>query len=302
MIVMIGNIQRRILRIQQRLRVRSPSLTVIRSAAVLLLAIAWAPAGCSRSNRLSGEHNPYFVRGLALRKQNRYAEAAEAFEKCLRLSPDAVEAHLQLATLYDDHLNDHVRALVHYRAYLARNPDASNRKTVEDWIRRTEIRLLDEYARKHPDEFRKLAREHAPRPARPTAREEYLARRVKELTAEVEALKAELREVLRARAPETPAPATAAPRSSAGPASAASATRAEAAPQSAGAGGQQTAKTESSKTYVVEEGDTLTSIARRFYGKGTKWTVIYEANRDVLSSPDRLPVGVRLRIPQEASR
>lgn len=38
------------------------------------------------------------------------------------------------------------------------------------------------------------------------------------------------------------------------------------------------------KSYTVVRGDTLWGIARRFFGSGTKWSVIYDANSSVIES------------------
>jgi len=38
-------------------------------------------------------------------------------------------------------------------------------------------------------------------------------------------------------------------------------------------------------------------VAGRFYGKGNRWTTIYEANRHVLDNPDRLVAGITLVVP-----
>lgn len=53
--------------------------------------------------------------------------------------------------------------------------------------------------------------------------------------------------------------------------------------------------------YVVKYGDTLSGIAQRFLGSQSRYREIYEANRDRMSSPDRLDVGKPLRIPRLAS-
>ena len=53
-----------------------------------------------------------------------------------------------------------------------------------------------------------------------------------------------------------------------------------------------------SQTYRVEEGDTLTSIAERFYGDGNAYNRIWEANRDKLDNPDVIQPGQELNIPQ----
>ena len=49
--------------------------------------------------------------------------------------------------------------------------------------------------------------------------------------------------------------------------------------------------------YTVVAGDTLSHIAKRCYGKASKWTLIYEANRDQLSDPDKIQPGQVLKIP-----
>lgn len=43
-------------------------------------------------------------------------------------------------------------------------------------------------------------------------------------------------------------------------------------------------KTKSAKTYTVKTGDCLWNIAKKFYGNGTKWTIIYKANKTVIEN------------------
>jgi nucleoid-associated protein YgaU len=50
--------------------------------------------------------------------------------------------------------------------------------------------------------------------------------------------------------------------------------------------------------YEVQAGDTLGSIAQRFYEDQTLWRRIYDANRDAIGAdPDKLTLGLKLRIP-----
>ncbi len=49
--------------------------------------------------------------------------------------------------------------------------------------------------------------------------------------------------------------------------------------------------------YVVRTGDTLASIARRFYGDAVLWPIIYRANCEKIVDWDAIQPGLRLRIP-----
>jgi len=51
----------------------------------------------------------------------------------------------------------------------------------------------------------------------------------------------------------------------------------------------------SARSYVVEDGDTLSEIAKTFLGDESKWMVIARANG--IADPSRLEVGTRLEIP-----
>jgi nucleoid-associated protein YgaU len=53
--------------------------------------------------------------------------------------------------------------------------------------------------------------------------------------------------------------------------------------------------------HTVQEGDTLFTLARRYYGDAERFDAIYQANRGVLRSPDPLPVGAELVIPDAAA-
>lgn len=49
--------------------------------------------------------------------------------------------------------------------------------------------------------------------------------------------------------------------------------------------------------YTVGPGDSLGAIAAKFYGDAARYSHIFEANRALLSSPDKLRIGQRLVIP-----
>jgi len=79
------------------------------------------------------------------------------------------------------------------------------------------------------------------------------------------------------RPPATPRPATAEP--------------APVRPQPAPAAAAST-------TYRVERGDTLSRIAAKVYNDSGQWQRIFEANRNILSTPESLREGQMLTIPQ----
>ena len=51
------------------------------------------------------------------------------------------------------------------------------------------------------------------------------------------------------------------------------------------------------KTYTVQPGDTLSKIAKQFYGSANSYMKIFEANKDTLSDPNKIQVGQVLTIP-----
>ena len=51
------------------------------------------------------------------------------------------------------------------------------------------------------------------------------------------------------------------------------------------------------RTYKVQPGDTLSKIAKEFYGDANKYQRIFEANRDKLENPDKIRAGQELTIP-----
>jgi hypothetical protein len=52
------------------------------------------------------------------------------------------------------------------------------------------------------------------------------------------------------------------------------------------------------RIYEVVGGDTLSKIAKKFYGDANKYGKIFDANRDQLKDPDKIRVGQKLKIPE----
>ena len=53
--------------------------------------------------------------------------------------------------------------------------------------------------------------------------------------------------------------------------------------------------------YTVAKGDTLSKISKQYYGDPNKYQVIFEANKPMLSHPDKIYPGQVLRVPPAAA-
>ncbi len=49
--------------------------------------------------------------------------------------------------------------------------------------------------------------------------------------------------------------------------------------------------------YIIKKGDTLSAIAKQFYGKPNDYPKIFEANREVIKDPNLIFPGQKIRIP-----
>ena len=52
------------------------------------------------------------------------------------------------------------------------------------------------------------------------------------------------------------------------------------------------------RTYTVVKGDSLSKIAKQFYGNANQWKRVYEANKDVIKNPDLIYPGQTFKIPE----
>ena len=49
--------------------------------------------------------------------------------------------------------------------------------------------------------------------------------------------------------------------------------------------------------YIIQKGDTLSAIAKRYYGNANDYPRIFEANREVIKDADLIYPGQKIRIP-----
>jgi nucleoid-associated protein YgaU len=259
-----------------------PSSRSFARHAVLCLAVLLV-SGCSDSHLLD-DKNPYFLRGVQLLQEHKNEEAIEAFEKCLRINPGAAKAHLQLGMLYEDVRTDPITAIYHYRCYLRARPESENSEAVVRWLGRAERAYLNDlqgrYASAAPSLTEEPVMVPVPSPereeekAKTREREEKLLERVKALSGELRGLRQRLHE----QAQNLVAKAHEAARETVE-----NVTRKPEEPQE--------------KVHVVEKGDSLSKLARDYYGTLKYWPALRDYNHDVLKGKDVLRPGMELRIP-----
>ena len=63
-------------------------------------------------------------------------------------------------------------------------------------------------------------------------------------------------------------------------------------------GSSSTAPPASGRSHTVVKGDTLSKLAKQYYGDASQWKRIYDANKDVIKNPDLIYPGQTFKIPE----
>ncbi|HTX65137.1 MAG TPA: LysM peptidoglycan-binding domain-containing protein [Opitutaceae bacterium] len=277
---------------------------ILSFAGGLVLAL-WLVAGCEPANRFaagSETNDPQYRRGQQLLKQGRYQEALGAFLKAIdeRGGDNAPESHLEAALIYQDYPpKEPIYAIYHFRRYLELKPNSRQ----ADLVRQRIDAAMREFARTIPGQPLESQ----------TARFE-LMDKIAQLQQENQLLKDQIAAQHggivpaggSANAADTPAAGTASAPivlrlpAARPPGIRVPGTTAPAAPAVAAATGAPrpgNAPPAAPRKHVVAQGDTLYKIAQRYYGNGSRWPEILQANRDVLKDQNAVRPGMELKIP-----
>ena len=283
---------------------------------VLLLSAAAALllAGCNDYVGKEKSH-PLIIKAGKEKSAGEYKEAARCYEEFLMICPKSSYTHNELATLYNDYLNDPLKAVYHYRKWLEMNP---NDKTSYEDIRilaetaqkNLYKKLKEEYkdsaeAKKTDEEVQKLKDQLAQaqnslkqyEDQNQTMKEKLLA--VKE---EREKLNAQT--IARNRQNQQPAAGKKPQADQSKDKQTAQAKGKTPDKAQAGKSAKPAAQTKAqpaaanaSGTYTVQKGDTLMKIARKCYGNSRYYYLIAEANRAKLGKNNQIRIGQTLVIP-----
>jgi LysM repeat protein len=272
--------------------------TVNLSGGLLMLLLLLA-AGCERGGHLalSAEtDDPQYRRGQQLLKQGRNQDALGAFLKVVeKRGDDAPESHLEVGLLYQQYFKDPITAIYHFNKYIELQPNSRQ----ADLVRQRKDAAMREFARSLPAQ-----------PLESQAARLELMSRIDELQKENLQLKDEIATLHQSGVGSTGLRGAAAPAGTTstsatmrmplfnpvptGPAGTVVRPVPTARPPATTAANSPSI---SGRRHVVVQGDTLYKIAQRYYGSGSKWPEILEANRDVLKNENAVRPGMELRIP-----
>ena len=234
-------------------------------AALLLVALC---IGCSRPVSWLDRRDrsdPLMRRAGARQAEGDTDAAIRLYTQALHENPRLARAHLDLALLLHDHRKDYIGAVCHYRCYLDLRPPSEKRDMIESRMRRAGQLYAAKVLREDRSAAVKLdglKQEN-----------EQLKRQVDRLRDANDKLEAAAGQARKTRIPDAVVPRTA-----------------PAPPVPAG-------DRDARRTYRVQRGDSLSSIAAEMYRDASQWRKIHEANRDTLGDSYDLKAGQVLVIP-----
>ncbi len=89
------------------------------------------------------QSHPLVIKYKRARNDQNYPEAAEHLKRYLKVRPNSRIAHLELASLYDENLNDPLSAIYHYRCQLEADPH-SQKDEIDKWQRAAERKYYNQ--------------------------------------------------------------------------------------------------------------------------------------------------------------
>jgi tetratricopeptide (TPR) repeat protein len=289
-------------------------------AALLTSAALLLVAGCERADNqmLSSEADePNFRQGQQLVKQGRSQEALSAYLKVIaKRGESAPESHLEAGLLYLDQVKDPLAAIYHFRKYLELQPNSRQAVYVKgriDVAKREFARTLPaqplENQAERLDMFGQVDR---------------LQRENDQMRAELAALRGGVstpttrtRSTVKEPAPSSyprvdppdsrsfvtrtddadESPISRAPELPAESPNNSTPVRSTQIQQPVRALPTKPGAPTTVRRHVVVKGDTLFSLAQKYYGNRSRWRDIFAANREILPSENSLPIGVEIQIP-----
>ena len=258
----------------------------------LLAAAVALLAGCDKVS--FDRSDRAFEQAEQKRGSQDYRAAVAFYEKALKVDKKAPDAHFRMGMIYDANLDDPVGAVHHFKRYMEMQPNGPHAKEARANLDRIELKLATSLAggtlithaeaAKLRQENKDLRDQLAQRPGGPPPPPQ--SNPTPPPSAALPRTPMESgRRASRAppRPPATPPAITATPR---GPAAGKQAAR-----------DAQLHPAPGTRTYVVQPGDSLASIARKFYKNKARAKDIQDANLNSVPDERKLKPGMTLIIP-----
>lgn len=228
---------------------------------------AAAVCGCKE------KESPFIQEGESFIQDENWVDAEKAFKEALAEGPEMAKAHLGLARIYQHNQKypDVIYSIYHYDRFFELNPDAES----EDLFREERQKVEEQLLKMAVDSSSEVTRIRNSAQAQESA----WSREKTQLQNQIARLEEQLR-AARSSSVSTTTPTRTTQETT-------TPTRTT-----------QGASSDEPIIYTVTKQDTLSKIAGRFYRDTSKWTIIYEANKDTLPNPNSLKVGQSLVIPQ----
>ncbi|MCF7669153.1 MAG: LysM peptidoglycan-binding domain-containing protein [Verrucomicrobia bacterium] len=230
---------------------------------VILIAALFTGIGCrpGAQSPMDEQRDPNFLAGKSKLRSMDYEGAVECFQAALRSNPKNASAHFELGWLYEQQIKDYAAAIYNYERFIKLRPNSPKIDIVKQHIFACKQELAKTVA---------LA---------PVSRA--MMRQLEELTAENNQLKEQVKSLSTQLAAATQRNSTPAP------------TASDINPnRNSTAQGQPTTPGSTARTHTVKQGDTFSSIARRY---GIKLEDLISKNPGI--NPRRLQLGQEIKIP-----
>lgn len=289
----------------------------------LLLCLVFA--GCDRApfDVASSERAESFYRAaMAEYQAGRLDKAIAYFEKALTANPLNASARFQLACLKQDSTKDYLGALIDYKEFLRLEPDGDKSKVARTrlemcralvvqnaGVSQSEQKAMEQALGNLKDENKKLKQQL-----------DESVRKYDKLLSEYNRTKRMIKSVDGADEEDTASPKYEIPKEflsedeNVAPVDVAAVAKelaqdhadekltapysgVNAKPVQKNPAEGQVALPAKPKTYKVQEGETLTAIARKFYGHGRHWRKIQQANRLTISVDGKVRAGMEIVLP-----
>lgn len=232
--------------------------TLTRRVVLRLIMLVLTTSSLAACNRMMTPRGSQVIKDADARAADGdFIHAVSLYESALDGSVGAADIHYKLALLYDDKMKDPLNALHHFKRYLTVAPNGPHANEAKNFMKRDELALMTNLS---GDSV--VSRAEAAR-----LKNENLSLRkdLEEKVAQSRVAAANDKTARGARSDKT----------------------------------ASSAKSEksSAKSHVVESGDTLFSLSRKYYGSTSHVKEIKRANSKKLDSSGKLKVGQTITLP-----